>query len=203
MDGDIDRKEVEAIEPFFDRGYYLSQYPDVAAAGVDPIAHYLVYGWKEGRDPNADFSTSYYLKVNDDIRTGGINPFVHYCRYGRFEKREAAPYYRALAEKFHPLVSVIVPNYNHANFLPERVRSILAQTYQNIELIVLDDCSSDNSVDVIKSLIADISIPVRVHFNSVNSGNVFSQWQRGIDMAKGEFIWICASDDTCESDFLE
>jgi len=48
-----------------------------------------------------------------------------------------------------PLVSVIIPNYNHARFLDERILSILNQTYQNFELIILDDKSTDNSVEVI------------------------------------------------------
>jgi glycosyltransferase involved in cell wall biosynthesis len=49
----------------------------------------------------------------------------------------------------NPLVSVIIPNYNHARFLDERIQSILNQTYQNFEVIILDDKSSDNSVEVI------------------------------------------------------
>ena len=48
-----------------------------------------------------------------------------------------------------PLVSVIIPNYNHARFLDERIQSILNQTYQNFEVIILDDISSDNSVEFI------------------------------------------------------
>ena len=47
---------------------------------------------------------------------------------------------------YHPLVSVIIPNYNHAPFLKERIDSVLNQTYQNFEVILLDDCSTDNSL---------------------------------------------------------
>lgn len=106
-------------------------------------------------------------------------------------------------DEFRPLVSVIVPNYNHAEFLPERFRSIFAQTYPNIELIVLDDCSKDDSIAVINEAIADAPCPVRTCFNEKNAGNVFAQWQRGVEMAAGDLIWICESDDTCEPDFLE
>ena len=54
-------------EPDFDPAYYLAHNPDVAAAGVDPLQHCLTYGWKEGRDPNAFFSTTYYLAQNPDV----------------------------------------------------------------------------------------------------------------------------------------
>ena len=49
----------------------------------------------------------------------------------------------------HPLVSIIIPNYNHARFLDERMQSVLGQTYQNFEVIILDDRSTDNSREVI------------------------------------------------------
>ena len=54
-----------------------------------------------------------------------------------------------MENKTTPLVSVIIPNYNHASFLDERIESVLNQTFQNFEIIIMDDKSSDNSVDVI------------------------------------------------------
>jgi glycosyltransferase involved in cell wall biosynthesis/1,4-dihydroxy-2-naphthoate octaprenyltransferase len=62
-----------------DRTWYLQTYPDVAAAGVDPVEHYLQEGWREGRDPRPDFSTSGYLDANKDSEG---NPLVHYLRHG-------------------------------------------------------------------------------------------------------------------------
>jgi hypothetical protein len=203
MVAEVNPQELEAVRPFFDERYYLQQNGDVAEAGIDPLVHYMQYGWREGRDPSTTFSTNYYLGTNHDIKMAGVNPFSHYCQYGRLEQREGAPYYLAQAQDFEPLVSVIIPNYNHAQYLPERFRSIAEQTYQNFELIVLDDCSSDDSIDVINKLIEDLPFPVRTSFNKKNSGNVFAQWQRGVEMASGDFVWICESDDTCEPDFLE
>ena len=70
-----------------DRNWYLKNNPDVATARVDPVVHYLAYGWREGRDPRADFSTTGYLDANQDVARAGCNPLVHYIRRGRAEGR--------------------------------------------------------------------------------------------------------------------
>lgn len=101
-----------------------------------------------------------------------------------------------------PLVSVIVPNYNHAQYLDQRLNSILNQTYRNIEVIVLDDCSTDNSLEIIQKYTSDSRI-AHVVANGQNSGNTFLQWNKGLHLAKGELVWIAESDDYCESDLLE
>lgn len=100
-----------------------------------------------------------------------------------------------------PRVSVIVPNYNHAPYLRERLHSILGQTYQDFELIVLDDASSDDSLAVIRACLG--GHPHRLVVNEHNSGSTFRQWDRGIAMASGEFIWIAESDDLAEPTLLE
>ncbi|GAB4369319.1 MAG: hypothetical protein Kow00121_09130 [Elainellaceae cyanobacterium] len=100
-----------------------------------------------------------------------------------------------------PKVSVIVPNYNHARFLEQRIQSILNQTYQDFELIYLDDASTDNSNEVFAQF-ADHP-KVRSIFNTTNSGSPFKQWNKGIRNAIGEYIWIAESDDYAEPCFLE
>ncbi|MDP4285486.1 MAG: glycosyltransferase family 2 protein [Bacteroidota bacterium] len=101
-----------------------------------------------------------------------------------------------------PEVSIIVPNYNHAAFLQQRIDSILNQTYQDFELIILDDCSTDNSRDILESLRNHPKVSHLI-FNKKNSGSPFKQWQRGIELAKGDYIWIAESDDYCDHTFLE
>jgi glycosyltransferase involved in cell wall biosynthesis len=98
-------------------------------------------------------------------------------------------------------VSVIVPNYNHARFLPKRIGSILEQTYRDFELILLDDCSTDDSQDILTSYGANPR--VRIRFNERNSGSTFKQWNKGVRMAHGEYIWIAESDDYADERFLE
>ena len=195
-------EQLEAIRPSFDEAHYLAQNPDVRRMGVDPLRHYADHGWREGRNPTADFSTDYYLRMNPDIAEAGINPFTHYVQHGRRERREAQSYIDKLRPAYRPLVSVIVPNYNHARFLRQRLRSIIDQSYDHIELIILDDASTDDSRAVIEAFLEETGYPAQVIANTENSGNPFAQWARGFAAAKGELVWICESDDFCEPDFL-
>ncbi|MCU0485450.1 MAG: glycosyltransferase [Anaerolineales bacterium] len=73
--------------PLFDQDWYLENYPDVAAAKIDPVRHYLLYGGFEGRDPGPDFSSSHYLNTYPDVLDSGINPLIHYLRFGSREAR--------------------------------------------------------------------------------------------------------------------
>lgn len=103
---------------------------------------------------------------------------------------------------YRPLVSIIVPNYNHADFLPERLDSIFNQNYDNYEVIFLDDCSSDNSYDVLAEYQKKYSDRTIFLPNEENSGGVFNQWEKGIKLAKGDLVWIAESDDYCSENFL-
>ncbi|OOO23284.1 glycosyl transferase family 1 [Agrobacterium salinitolerans] len=100
-------------------------------------------------------------------------------------------------------VTAIVPNFNHARYLPQRLDSILAQTYPLIDILVLDDCSSDDSRLIIDSYVKRFPERIKAIYNTVNSANVFHQWQKGHSQAKGDLIWICESDDFCEPTFIE
>lgn len=101
-----------------------------------------------------------------------------------------------------PMVSVIVPNYNHAAFLKERIESILAQTYQDFELILLDDYSTDCSRSVLQAYARHPRVSALV-MNDTNTGNTFVQWDRGIRLARGRYIWMAESDDVADPHFLE
>ena len=99
-------------------------------------------------------------------------------------------------------VSVLIPNYNHAQFLKERIDSVLNQTHQDFEVIIMDDCSADNSKDIIESYRSNKKIS-HIVYNEINSGSTFKQWQKGIALAKGKYIWIAESDDVAAVSFLE
>src|ERR1700677_2998237 len=100
-----------------------------------------------------------------------------------------------------PKVTVVIPSYNHARFLQQRVNNVLRQTYKDFELIILDDCSSDESRSILSSYAADPRI--KIEFNTTNSGSVFKQWNKGVKLGRGEYVWIAESDDYADQNMLE
>ncbi|SKA27604.1 Glycosyltransferase, GT2 family [Lysobacter spongiicola DSM 21749] len=70
---------------FFDHKWYLSRYPDVASAGIDPVEHYVRFGVVMGRDPSPRFDTARYIQDNPDLLVLGVNPLAHYIRFHRGE----------------------------------------------------------------------------------------------------------------------
>jgi len=112
-------------------------------------------------------------------------------------------YYAQRTLKLDFGITVIVPNFNHAGFLRQRIDSILGQTYRVIDILVLDDASTDDSRQIIEEYVKNHPEKIRAIFNDENSGSVFSQWKKGHEEAKGELVWFCESDDFCEPDFLE
>ena len=100
-----------------------------------------------------------------------------------------------------PKVTIIIPNYNHCRFLEKRIQSVLNQSFQDFEVIYIDDASTDESNNVFSKLSKDKRI--RAIFNKKNSGIPFRQWNRGVKIAKGDYIWIAESDDYANSRFLE
>ena len=98
-------------------------------------------------------------------------------------------------------VSVIIPSYNHARYLSERIESVLNQTFRDFEIIILDDCSTDNSRELIQEYTGKYP-QIKTAFNERNSGCPGAQWNKGVGMATGEFVWIAESDDTADPEFL-
>lgn len=101
-----------------------------------------------------------------------------------------------------PGVSVVVPNYNYAQYIEARIRSIQAQTIRPREIIVLDDCSSDDSVALARRVLAAGDVPWRIVRNEANAG-CYRQWLRGMALARSEIVWIAEADDLCEPGFIE
>ncbi len=100
------------------------------------------------------------------------------------------------------LVTIIVPNYNHAEYLILRMESLLGQTFRNFEIIIIDDYSTDNSRELIEMYRSNEKIS-HIIYNEKNSGSPYKQWAKGIRLAKGDFIWIAESDDYSEVSFIE
>ena len=104
-------------------------------------------------------------------------------------------------------VSVVIPNYNYAHYIEKRIDSVLNQTYPIYELIILDDLSKDNSVEVIEEKLKRIKkenkdIIVKFIKNEKNSGNVFKQWKKAFELSTGDYLWIAEADDLSDKHFL-
>ena len=108
---------------------------------------------------------------------------------------------------YHPSrrlrVSVIVPNYHHAEFLEARLKSVFAQTLPPHEIIFLDNASPDDSVEVAQRLAPMAPAPMRMVVNEENNGSTFLQWMKGLSLATGDLVWIAESDDQCRPEFLQ
>lgn len=101
-----------------------------------------------------------------------------------------------------PKISVIIPNYNHAQYLRQRLDSVFNQEFQDFEVIILDDNSKDNSKEIIEEYRHNPKVS-HVIYNETNSGSPFKQWNKGFELAQGEYIWIAESDDWADSLFLK
>lgn len=97
-----------------------------------------------------------------------------------------------------PLISVVMPNYNGSRFVAESIQSVLNQTYRNIELIIVDDCSTDNSPNIIEQ-IAHNDKRVYLIKQNENHGVSFVR-NLGIQKARGKYIALIDNDDTWETD---
>lgn len=96
------------------------------------------------------------------------------------------------------LVSIIIPTYNRAEFLREAIASVLAQTYQNFELLILDNCSPDHTPEVVASF-KDPRIKYLRH--QCNIGSI-ANWTYGVSWANGEFLAVLGDDDQYAPDFV-
>lgn len=97
------------------------------------------------------------------------------------------------------LVSVIIPTYNHAHFLPKAIQSVIDQTYTNWELIIVDNHSSDNTLAIIKGF----NDPRIMHILIHNEGVIAVSRNKGIEVAKGSWVAFLDSDDWWTSDKIE
>jgi glycosyltransferase involved in cell wall biosynthesis len=100
-----------------------------------------------------------------------------------------------------PKVSIIVPNYQHEPYLRKRLDSIAAQSFTDYEVFLLDDASTDGS----SAILAEYAQRYQWQFipNSENSGSPFKQWNKGVALAQGKYLWIAESDDIAHPDLLK
>ncbi|MEW6111567.1 MAG: glycosyltransferase [Thermodesulfobacteriota bacterium] len=144
-----------------------------------------------------------FVKLKAKIRRRYLNQLMPATITGCKDGDRADLYETPPDGAFNPMVSIIVPNYRHARFLRMRLDSIYGQTYQNFEVILLDDASDDESQSILNEYADSHPNKTQTYFNTENSGSVFRQWKKGLELARGELIWIAESDDFCTPNFLD
>ena len=102
-----------------------------------------------------------------------------------------------------PSISVILPYYNHEQFIYKRLESIIDQQIPIKEIIALDNNSTDNGFDMVTDLLKNQDVfDFRILRNEINNGNVFKQWYKGVTNSTSDYIWITETDDYANGNFL-
>ena len=99
----------------------------------------------------------------------------------------------------NPLFSVLVANYNNGRYIQETIESVKAQDYRNWEIIIVDDASTDNSIDIYNKYSSDNRI--KIYYNSENKGVTYTKW-KCLEHAKGEICGFLDADDIILSNAL-
>jgi glycosyltransferase involved in cell wall biosynthesis len=97
-----------------------------------------------------------------------------------------------------PLFSIIIPTYNRAGFIAKTINSVLSQSYRNFEIIIVDDGSTDNTIDVLRPFLSD-----RISYEKIPNGERAAARNVGMNKAKGDYITFLDSDDLYYTDYLE
>ena len=217
----INKKGYKAIKDLdlFDESYYVNKYPNIKSSGMDPLLHYMFFGYKEGKLPSANFDGKYYLKKYRNVASSGMNPLIHYSLYGINEgKKTIDTINRVKLKDFDDIVyesypnnqindilkalnpykkiSVIVPIYNAFEDLELCISSVLEKTKIPYELILIDDASTDSRIEDL--LVKLEKIPhIKVVRNKENRGFVHNV-NIGIKRSKGDVVLL--NSDTIVTD---
>lgn len=204
------------LSGYFDIHYYLLHNPDVKAAGINPILHYLRFGGFEGRNPSLKFESSFYLHRYRDVKTSGMNPLIHYLKFGKRENRMAVDLngisIQPISRRRYMInwmknrltnskVSIIVPALNAESTIGICLKSLIKQSYDNLEIIVVDDGSEDGTGKLVQKI---CGMDQRVkYFKIPNNQGTYAAINKGIRIATGKYIAKQDADDISLSTRIE
>jgi GT2 family glycosyltransferase len=177
--------------PLFDANYYLSTYPDVREADRNPLVHYLESGWREGRNPSALFDVNCYLSIYPELRSSGLNPLVHYrTKYGKDGYLVSLQHdgFTLGTISHNPLISIVIVSCDSQNDLATCLDSIAKQTYSRLEVIVVENGSTDTRSLVENSYPGAIFVKAKQNLGFASANNLACKY------AKGEYIALINPD---------
>lgn len=154
---------------------------------------YLACAYALRKSPRINWDA--YVARNEDVRQSGMDPCLHWLKHGIFEGRKLISWHKLKGPENpgRPLVSVVVINYNNAHLLEKSIGSVVNQTLRNIEIIVVDDCSTDESLTIIQGFAAN-DRRIKVLVNPENSLTLITR-KRGVEAATGRYLMFLDSDD--------
>lgn len=186
--------DLVAKSKYFNKRYYLKTYPDVAHAKIDPVKHFIEVGWKEGRNPSKQFNTNYY--ISNYMKSQDVCPLLHY------EKHHPSGFLcpfddtsTSVNNKLLPAFSIIVPTYNRAKLVVRTIHNILGQQYQNFEIIIVDDGSTDNTKEEIYNHFAPEIKSKKIKYFLKKHAGVCKARNFGLSHAKNDWIAYADSDN--------
>jgi glycosyltransferase involved in cell wall biosynthesis len=214
----------------FDATYYKCAYPDITRTGIAPWFHYLVCGYFENRNPSASFDSAYYRSRHLDVRDEGINPLLHYALFGRAEDRSLVPplatgtagsavhtplkasslrwlsateaVSRAKGTDW-PLVSVVIPCFNYGQYVEQAIRSVLSQTFTNLEIIVVEGGSTDGTTAEALRDLEQTGLPRTRFVYRTESHLAGDNRNFGIGLARGRYVCCLDADDLIKPTYVE
>lgn len=144
-----------------------------------------------------------YLARNEDVKAMDLDPCQHFLRHGIYEGRKLTSWHKLkeIAKDKAPLVSVVIINYNNAHLLSKCIESVLGQSLADMEIIIVDDCSTDNSLTLLEKYALQDN-RIRVLVNEKNSATLITR-KRGVEAATGRYVIFLDSDDYLESKACE
>ncbi len=202
---------------YFDPAYYLARYPDIASTKVNPLWHYVLQGFQEGRSPSSRFNARDYLRQYPDVGAAGLNPLLHYACYGKGENRatsrspyfalgasNAAPEQQAVVYNAQwpdgaPLISVILASSQSNAHAAEAIRSVFSQTFKNLELIVVRDAANTGFEGKCRELEA-AGRSIRFLDQGKQPG---ASRNRAVGAARGRYVCFVEAGDSLKPIYLE
>lgn len=182
----------------FDENFYLEHYSDVSKLNINPITHYLEFGFNEGCNPNSLFNTAAYSKIHKDALKG-INPFVHYLLYEddgisneiieEFNNDKISPIVsKKILDAFEREITIVIPIYNAYEDTKKCIETVLEHTTVKYKLVLIDDKSTDSRISLLLDSYEDFE-NIYIIRNEVNKGFT-KNVNIGISHAKNDVILL-------------
>jgi glycosyltransferase involved in cell wall biosynthesis len=199
---------------------YLEMYPDIKSSGVSPTLHFILCGAAERRNPSKQFDTRYYLGRYPEVASSRLNPLLHYALFGKEEGRtlnnevrdvngasapdgSAVLYVNNDWPSGKPLLSVVIPCFNYGRFIEETIRSVLGQTFQDFEIIVVEGGSTDDSTVTRVRQLESLGFAKTRFYYREGRHLVGDNRNFGISLARGRYVCCLDADDILQPVYLE